>query len=312
MKNNLEYLKTSINSKEKPDIRYMALEYHKEIDDMIIANEKINQLMLTIKKSKEKNTPCFESYEKLYKLVLDGYGSKNALNSFINACDSTVATVKENPESFKQIVDLYLEYRGIPAQISKEFIQATVDKGAQRSLGKTGENKVIKIAENSGFKHAKTISEFFQNDFSITNYTESIKDIINKDLNFGSQNKKLDIIFKIRDSYAFLEAKHIKESGGAQDKQIKELIGLLNIDAGPNNYMISFMDGVYSNKLLKLNDNHIDNPKTLLTGKIKNKINRQQYEILTELKNNKKSFWVNTAGLKSLIDDFIKTTNNVN
>lgn len=263
-------------------------------------------MLVKINESGRDKKAAYEDYEKLRQLVLSDKGNKNEFNSFINACDSTVSTIKEHPETFYDIVDLYLEYRDIAEETPRVWIQAMIDKGSQRSLGKIGERKVVEIAQELGFQLAETTKEFFQNKYSVAYYTDDIKNSIDEKLDFGSQDKKLDVIFNLKNKgYAFLEAKHIKSAGGAQDKQINELIGLLDVDLpkDKNIFIISFMDGVYSNRLLNITEANIKNPDTLCQGK-KIKIKTQQKEIIEKLFKKErigKVFWVNTSGLIALL-----------
>ncbi|HHT38183.1 MAG TPA: hypothetical protein GXZ95_02070 [Mollicutes bacterium] len=306
IKTNLEYFKMSIENKESLDVRYMSLELHESLDEMVETTKEIKELLITIKRLKLNNMPTSQFYEQLRPLILSDLGSKNEFNGFINACDSAISTIKANPETFEQIVNLYLENRDISDHTPREWIQAFIDKGSQRSLGVIGEKKVIEIAEEHGFVFAPTSEMFFNHKYAVTNYTSGIKKQIDSNLNFGSQNKNLDIIFKINDNYVFLEAKHIKESGGAQDKQIKELIGLMNLDLPPNIFVISFMDGVYSNHLLDISEDNINNPDTIIRGGNVTKIRRQRYEIINSLKTFNNVYWVNTYGLQELISDMIE------
>lgn len=298
---NLEYFRISIENEEKLDTRYMSLEKHNQVDAMIKTTKKIKDLLVKINESGRDKKAAYEDYEKLRQLVLSDKGNKNEFNSFINACDSTVSTIKEHPETFYDIVDLYLEYRDIAEETPRVWIQAMIDKGSQRSLGKIGERKVVEIAQELGFQLAETTKEFFQNKYSVAYYTDDIKNSIDEKLDFGSQDKKLDVIFNLKNKgYAFLEAKHIKSAGGAQDKQINELIGLLDVDLpkDKNIFIISFMDGVYSNRLLNITEANIKNPDTLCQGK-KIKIKTQQKEIIEKLFKKErigKVFWVNTRG----------------
>lgn len=306
IKTNLEYFKMSIENKESLDVRYMSLELHESLDEMVETTKEIKELLITIKRLKLNNMSATRFYEELRPLVLSDLGSKNEFNGFINACDSAISTIKDNPETFEQIVDLYLEHRDISDHTPREWIQAFIDKGSQRSLGVIGETKVIEIAEELGFNFATTTETFFNNNYSVANYTSDIKERIDRNLNFGSQNKSLDIIFKINNNYVFLEAKHIKESGGAQDKQIKELIGLMNVDLPPNIFVISFMDGVYSNHLLDISEDNINNPDTIIRGGKVTKIRKQRHEIVNSLKAFRNVYWVNTYGLQKLIGDMIQ------
>lgn len=305
IKKNIDYLKTSINNLETLDVRYMSLELHESLDEMVRVTKEIKELLITIKRLKMNNLPAEQFYRELEPLVLSELGSKNEFNGFINACDSAISTIKMNPETFKQIVDLYLEHRDISDHTPREWIQAVIDKGSQRSLGVIGERKVIEIAVSKGFVHAMSIDQLFNEQYSVMYYSKEIQNNLPEKINFGSQNKDLDIIIKAKNKLLFLEAKHIKESGGAQDKQIKELIGLLNVELPENIKIIAFMDGVYSNHLLNITDEEILKPDILIKGKKVTKILRQRQELITALNNNKDSFWVNTTGLESLLDDLI-------
>ena len=105
-----------------------------------------------------------------------------------------------------------------------------------------------------------------------------------------TQNKNLDLIIKSNEKLFLCEAKHINTSGGGQDKQMSELIELLNIKENNKDfYIISFLDGKYSNKLL--DDNSLGN-----------KISTQRNEIINYLKNNKNNYWLNTQGFRSLFE----------
>lgn len=111
----------------------------------------------------------------------------------------------------------------------------------------------------------------------------------------------LDIILKHNDIYAFIEAKHIKEAGGSQDKQIKELIDIVKTNSGSEKFLFcAFMDGVYSNKLLIKDMNKL----TAETEATKTKISTQQAEIEKALSQNPTSFWFNTAGFAAFAEDF--------
>jgi hypothetical protein len=120
--------------------------------------------------------------------------------------------------------------------------------------------------------------------------------LLEKDEN--SAKKILDEIYEIisdtdKIQYLIIEAKHIKESGGAQDKQIDEIIKF--IKHSENSKFIhytSFLDGIYFN-------NFILPPKS-------SKVYRQKQEIKEHLKNNPNNFFLNTAGIICLFQDLKK------
>ena len=87
------------------------------------------------------------------------------------------------------------------------------------------------------------------------------------------------------------EAKHLNTSGYGQDKQISELIELLNIKENNENiFFISFLDGKYSNKIL--NDSFLG-PK----------LSTKRNQIKEFLRNNPNNFWLNTQGFKELFKE---------
>jgi len=84
------------------------------------------------------------------------------------------------------------------------------------------------------------------------------------------------------------EAKHLNTSGGAQDKQIAELIEIISLkEQNKNISYVAFLDGSYSNVLLD-DENGGD------------KLTTQRKEIKKYLLHNPQNFWVNTAGFKTL------------
>ena len=106
------------------------------------------------------------------------------------------------------------------------------------------------------------------------------------------QDKEPDIVLKINDKSFIIEAKHIKESGGAQDKQIVELIEFIRYSEELENvHYVSFMDGVYFNNFSWAKEGD------------ETKVNKQKKAIEEHLTNNPKNFFVNTSGLLSLFED---------
>lgn len=46
LKDNITYLKKSISNKEKLDIRYMSLELHNSLDDMVRVTKDIKEILI--------------------------------------------------------------------------------------------------------------------------------------------------------------------------------------------------------------------------------------------------------------------------
>ncbi len=296
MKDNLKYLEYSCNNPEKLDERYMNLKKN-DLNKYVEYTNKIKSLLSDIRKDKFVDEKKFTI---LLNLITDSYGSKNEFNCFINACDSTIGTIKNNPETLKQIVELFFTYRNGKISADPVHIQSLIDKGSQRALGIIGQQKIVEIAQNFGFEYTNDLNIFLKNKNSVSYYKKELKEKIIPEIDFGSQNKDLDIILKSNDKYFFIESKHIKECGGAQDKQIKELIGLIKTKMPKNTFIVSFLDGVFSNKILNSEIFNVFDNKDKI---IKNKIEQQQLEILDNLHKNKSAFWLNSAGLVEFLRD---------
>ena len=115
--------------------------------------------------------------------------------------------------------------------------QALYDSAVSRTQGVSGTQKLCQIIEQVAreskvtIQEVKTSLEFIRSEYSF--YPISSKKSFNelkREINFiykygqETQEKVPDLIIKIRSKLLILEAKHIRESGGAQDKQIAELI----------------------------------------------------------------------------------------
>ena len=296
MKDNLKYLEYSCKNPEKLDKRYMNLKKN-NLNEYIECTNSIKSLLYDIKKD---NFYDEKKFNILLNLITSPYGSKNEFNCFINACDSTIGTIKNNPETLKQIVELFFAYRNGEISANPVYIQSLIDKGSQRTLGIIGQQKIVEIAQNFGFEYTNDPDIFLKNKNSVSYYKKELKEKIIPGIDFGSQNKDLDIILKSNDKYFFIESKHIKECGGAQDKQIKELIDLIKTKMPNNTFIVSFLDGVFSNEILNSKLFNVFNKKEKNT---KNKIEQQQLEILENLLKNKSAFWLNSAGLVEFLRD---------
>ncbi len=306
LKNNSHYFEVSSQNPEiKLDSNYMFLERNKEIEEYVKSTRIIKSLLTKIKDLSKENKDDDHLYEELYKLSQNKFGQKTEFNCFINTCDTTIKTLREDDdlENFKNIVLLYLENRTISSSPHKGWIQAIIDKGASRSIGRKGETKIIQIAKKNGFKEVDSWDDFKKENRVIVKFTKnrfdvnSIKSQLDIDLQFNSQNKMLDIIIKSGDKIIFIEAKHLKEAGGSQDKQVGELINIIRSKNNENENVLygAFLDGVYSNSILGDSDSSCHR---------NNKISRQQKEIRKALKNNKNNFWFNTKGFEEFIKDF--------
>ncbi len=304
---NQHYFNISIQNPEQLDLRYAHLDWDKDLDQYVQTTKQIKELLATIKQLRAHGRNADEFYDELYNMVIKKTASKNELNCFVNACDCSTSVLKtewadNNKQLFVDVIDLYLQHRDFTDLTPKEWIQALIDKGASRADGNVGENKLAEIAQNAGFVLVRDWDEFFANRTAVAVFKKGMFDrrhILEKldiDLQFNAQDKMLDIILKNGDTYVFVEAKHMKECGGSQDKQIKELIDIIRTDTNDNKVKyVAFLDGFYSNLLLKDIRNPINkNAKTP----------NQQRDINNALANNRNSYWLNTTGFKEFVQDF--------
>jgi hypothetical protein len=179
--------------------------------------------------------------------------------------------------------------------VPEEWVQAILDTNSSRKKGKCGENKLISILKKQGFKEVFDWDDFLTADFCVVKFSKkfNLKNVRKKldvKIKTKKQNKTLDLIIKVKNKILLCEAKHLNTSGGGQDKQISELIEILNLAEKNGISYISFLDGKYSNILLSENG-HGD------------KITIQRKEIKKFLNNNPSNYWVNTAGFTRLISD---------
>jgi hypothetical protein len=96
-------------------------------------------------------------------------------------------------------------------------------------------------------------------------------------------------MIRINDRLLILEAKHIRESGGAQDKQIGELIDFISQSEDKPISYVAFLDGRYFNRLIA--------PK--------GKVREQRSAIEKALRKYPNNYFVNTSGLLKLLADLL-------
>lgn len=298
VRNNLHYFKISQNNLEKPlDDFYVFDEKHPELKKYINNTKEIKNILITIKTlqdKKEKSSIVNKYFLELSKTI-GKFSNCSEFACFINACDNIIDEVKNDIELLKKITQKYFAKRVLNEIVPEEWVQAILDTNSARKKGKSGENKLINILTKQGFKEVFDWDEFLKTDYCVVKFSKkfSLKNVrknLDVKIKTKKQNKTLDLIIKIKNKIFLCEAKHLNTSGGAQDKQISELIEILGLTEKNGISYISFLDGKYSNVLLSNNGNG-------------NKITTQRKEINKYLKSNPNNYWANTAGFKQLISD---------
>ncbi|GIW23731.1 MAG: hypothetical protein KatS3mg068_2738 [Candidatus Sericytochromatia bacterium] len=196
---------------------------------------------------------------------------------------------------------------------SNVTVQALYDSGSSRKKGTSGIEKIKEIMKSifGDIPKANSI-----NDIKRLNLTYLLPDSGDIDLflkfldNFnlkfpygrGKQNKMPDFLLKCGKHILIIEAKHLKEPGGEQNKSMSELIDFIQQNENdPKIHYVSFIDGVYFNLLIS---------PPVSRRKKENKIQQQRNDIESSLETYKNNFFVNTAGLKTLLNDLSEELKN--
>lgn len=192
---------------------------------------------------------------------------------------------------------------------SNVTVQALYDSGASRKKGASGIIKLVNLIQKTlgNIHHVKTISTlrtvpigYFLPDKGGKYLFEEFCKKFEVQYKFGKdhQGKEPDMVLKVNHYFFIIEAKHIKESGGSQDKQIVETIEFIKYSEDKNDiHYLSFMDGVYFNNFIWVKDDN-------------NKVGRQKKAIEKYLDENENNFFVNTTGLITLLNDLSEELKN--
>ncbi len=197
-------------------------------------------------------------------------------------------------EYIKDRHSIYLQYG-----YTDTSLQSKADSFAHKKSGPQGSSKIESILASMHVIY-KPITTYIQFCSASACYIKPdladahlFKEILaKKRIRFDWSNAHIgkvpDFCIKIHDNILIGEQKHMKESGGGQDKQVVELVDF--IDQKENsNYIkyISFLDGVLFNQIF----NHPS----------KGKMEEQRSKIYEILNRNENSYFVNTAGFRRLI-----------
>ena len=301
MKDNQHYFKISQQNPEKLlDKFYVFDNKHPDLKKYISNTKEIKNILITIRtlQDKKENIKIIDKYFYELQKVLCNNSNCSEFICFVNACDNILDSVKNDVDLLKKITEKYFKKRILNEIVPEEWIQAILDSNSSRKKGKCGEIKLLSILQKFGFNEVKTWNDFFTKEKCVAQFSKifslkNTRDELGVKIKTKKQNKDLDLIIKINKRIFILEAKHLNTSGGGQDKQIAELIEIINLKEKKENiFYISFLDGNYSNILL-------DNKKC------GDKLKTQRKEIKKYLKNNVRNYWLNTKGFENLFSNLI-------
>jgi len=313
LKENNHYWEISLNNLEPILDEYYILDNLIITDDILIERaDKLRELIITYCVLLEKDQQDTETinviFNDIYTIITTvnniQYHEFIAFWKVLDISHSVFKKLKEQRKILKEILKKYCEKRRKYYDnlgYSNITVQALYDVGSSRKKGNSANIKLENIIKNT-FKNVVKIQKindmkgvsvaFFFADRSGKTLFKEFSSNFNLKYEFGKshQDKICDVVLKVNDHYFLIEAKHMKEGGGAQDKQIAEVIEFIKYSEDNNKFhYITFLDGVFFNKF---------------SGKIKsNKIKIQKNDIELNLGNNKSNFFLNTYGLVELFKD---------
>jgi len=312
IKENIYYWKKSLESPEQAVDPFYTFDKLIVTDSELIKNvEQLRELIIRYCRLSEKNVDgASEILNEIYNLIVSidkiQYTEFVAFWKTLDISYSVFKKLLDKKVILKELLQKYCERRRElydKMGYTNITVQALYDVGSSRKKGVSGIDKIIDMIQKNmrNVPHAKdinTLMEFSTAYFSPDKGDKHLFRLFCKKIgikySFGKdhQDKEPDIVLKINDKFFIIEAKHIKESGGAQDKQIVELIEFIRYSEELENvHYVSFMDGVYFNNFSWAKEGD------------ETKVNKQKKAIEEHLTNNPKNFFVNTSGLLSLFED---------
>ena len=305
IKENIYYWKKSLESPEQAVDPFYTFDKLIVTDSELIKKvERLRELIIRYCRLSEKNVDgASEILNEIYNLIVSidkiQYTEFVAFWKTLDISYSVFKKLLDKKVILKELLQKYCERRRElydKMGYTNITVQALYDVGSSRKKGVSGIDKIIDMIQKNmrNVPHAKdinTLMEFSTAYFSPDKGDKHLFRLFCKKIgikySFGKdhQDKEPDIVLKINDKFFIIEAKHIKESGGAQDKQIVELIEFIRYSEELENvHYVSFMDGIYFNNFswAKKGD--------------ETKVNKQKRQL-------KSTLFVNTSGLLSLFED---------
>ncbi len=315
LKTNTKYWQISLKNLELPaDENYIFDKVIIEDKELIQKVERLRELIISYCVMLEKDKKAVENIlDEIYEIItsIDKIQYTEFI-AFWKVLDMSFSVFKKLPNKKVILAELLEKYCSRRRKLYDKFgysnvtVQALYDNGTSRKQGTTGIIKVLNLARKilslNEDEHLRTIEKikscnrgYFLPDKGDKNLFESFCKSFGIIYQFGEdhQGKVPDFVLKIDNHFFIIEAKHIKEAGGAQDKQIVETIEFIKyVENSKFIHYISFMDGVYFNNFILIPPSE--------------KVINQRRDIEKHLKDNPTNFFVNTAGLEEIFRDLSK------
>jgi len=327
LKENHEYLELSLKYPEGLREKYYIIDKVIICDEGLV--KKIHQLRDTIaayncfrkKKDEEAKTIRRRLVSELHSLLETTENIQYSEFVAFWATQDMTYSIYQNLEKEKQLdvlkslLESFCERREElykKVGYSDVSVQVLYDSGASRRKGTAGVQKMIHLlneisdSRDIGIEKIKSANEFYKpfwyfaiekrmgraksESASLFSQFRAFFSVIYP---FGkARQKKLPDLIVWNGSRALvIEAKHLKEGGGGQSKQVGELIDFINQkEQAKNIHYVSFADGTYFNKFINAYQKE-------------DKIADQRRDIEKALRKFRQNFFVNTMGLIEIFND---------
>jgi hypothetical protein len=310
LRQNLDYWEISLKNPEP------IIDEHYTFNELIVQNqnliqkvERLRELITTYCVLLEIDRQALgKVLDEIYMIALHKNIQYTEFIAFWKTLDLSYSSFRQLPEQDRKLMlhKILEEYCEKRRKIYDELgysnivVQALYDSGVSRKKGKAGIEKITDLILQK-FRNAQKFSTIDELGNQILGYflPDENKVLFDKFIaNYNIayrfsqtyQGKLPDVVLKVTDHFFIIEAKHINETGGAQDKQIAELISFINQrEPSQNIHYVAFLDGLYFNYFI---------------GSAKgSKLFQQREAIENCLKRNHGNFFVNTAGFVNLLQD---------
>lgn len=201
----------------------------------------------------------------------------------------------EKRELLNDLVEKY-EIKKSNRKNMKFAFELLYDDGTSRRKSHNGTEKMQEIFESLGYsKYRKEVYQFEDTNFYIFPDKDGKKvfdSILEKEIvDFGFRDKKQgkypDALVKRGHEIYIIEHKNIDESGGAQNKQVGELIDFIRFTPSkPHFHFVAYLTGFYGRKIM--------NPE-------QPKQKKQKDTIVRQLRQSPENYFLIGDGLKKII-----------
>ncbi len=262
-------------------------------DDCIEVHDLISEVIEILTKIENINLSPFSQFFLVYDTTYD---------SFLEY------SLEEQKNFIRKILCAYCDKRHsiyLSHGYTNTILQVVKDSYSHKGNSTAGIDKVKKILNNNGFRYKEKVDDigdkyyFFPDKGGSNLFSKFVKEHKLKAKFVSSRQGKLpDIVLRYKDEYYIIELKHIKSSGGGQDKQLSEIIDFVGSFEDDNSkvHFVSYLDGLYSNKL---HNNDLWYKKKA-PDKL-SKIGKQYDSIKKNLEKNKGNYFLNTKGLEKFM-----------